>query len=62
MAVPVTLRDINITTGKLLVNMADQAEINAYLRYVAELENLLDEADLDDYFGTEGWQHRLGID
>jgi hypothetical protein len=30
--------------------------------YIYDLENLLDEADEDDYFGTEGWRHRLGLD
>ena len=57
-----TQRELNVTTGKLLVNRATQDEINGLLKYIGELENLLDDSDLDDYFGTEGWRHRLGIE
>lgn len=56
------LRELDVIRGKMLVSAASVEENHAFLRYVASLESLLDEADLDDYFGTEGWQHHLGID
>lgn len=56
------LRKLDEIRGKLLVGMADGEETREFLRYVSDLESLLDEGDLDDYFGTEGWQHRLGLD
>jgi len=40
----------------------DIEELSAFLRIVSEMESMLDEADEDDYFGTEGWKHRLGWD
>lgn len=64
-------RELDTIRGKLLISgnkgfvathAASQKEINDFLFFVGELEQLLDEADLDDYFGTEGWRHRLGID
>lgn len=57
---PRTEREINEIRGKLLVSAASQKEINDFLRYTSELESLVDEADGDDYFGTEGWRHRVG--
>lgn len=30
--------------------------------YISDLEGLCDSADQDDYFGTEGWRHHIGID
>lgn len=29
---------------------------------VLSMMSLLDETDGDDYFGTEGWKHHLGIE
>lgn len=31
------------------------------LDHIEILEELLDEGDLDDCFGTEGWRHRIGF-
>jgi hypothetical protein len=28
----------------------------------ADIEDLLNEGDLEDAFGTEGWRHNLGIE
>lgn len=56
-----TERELDTIRGKMLVNAATQEELHAFLHFVAALERLVDEADLDDYFGTEGWRHRLGL-
>lgn len=56
-----TMRDLDAIRGKMLVAAASQEELHEFLRYVVDLERLLDEADGDDYFGTEGWLHRLGL-
>ena len=32
------------------------------LDYINILEDLLDEADQEDFFGTEGWRHHAGIE
>jgi len=52
--------DVNKIKGKLEVNKASQEEILNFLEYVNKLENLLEEADEDDYYGTEGYRRRLG--
>lgn len=56
------LRDLDNIRGKMEAGVFVQEEVNAFLKYVTELENLLDEGDEDDCFGTEGWKHRLGLD
>ncbi len=53
-------QEINIIRGKLLVNKASQEEIFSFLRYVTELEALVEEASMEDFYGTEGWMHRIG--
>lgn len=40
-------------------NINDAEMVNSHIE---ALEELLDEADQADYFGTEGWRHRIGID
>ena len=57
-----TDRFLNTVRGKALVGHATPEEILAVFGHLDALENLLDEADEDDVFGTEGWRHRLGID
>lgn len=60
-----TARDaefLNTVRGKAIAGHASPAEILAVFQHLDELEDLLDEADEDDVFGTEGWRHRLGID
>lgn len=36
--------------------------MEALLGHVGALEAMLDQADDEDTFGTEGWRHRAGID
>lgn len=48
---------------------AEQLETNVgieqgelYFDQVAAIERVLDEADLEDFFGTEGWRHYIGTE
>lgn len=50
-------KDFNRYLGSLVGTEADQAR-----DVIDYMMSLLDEADLDDYFGTEGWRHLLGWD
>jgi len=55
-------RELDTIRGKMLVAAATQEELHVFLHYVSDLERLLDDADLEDFFSTEGWQHYLGLD
>ena len=55
-------RDINIIRGKMLVAKATPKELQEFLKYVNAIEQLLDEEDMNDMFGTEGWRHNIGIE
>lgn len=55
-------RLLNIVRGKNLVGKATKADIMKVFEHVDALESLLDEADENDTFGTEGWRHSLGLD
>jgi len=52
--------EIDIIRGKMLVNAATQEELHDFLRYITTLESLVEEASQEDFYGTEGWRHRLG--
>lgn len=54
-------RELNIIRGKMLVAHATPAELQDFLTYVSELEGLLERADLDDVFGSEGWRRRINL-
>jgi hypothetical protein len=41
--------------------MAEKA-LADLMDHIEALEALLSETDQEDFFGTEGWRHRLGID
>lgn len=53
---------LNIIRGKNLVGAASTDDVFVLLQHIDALEDLLDEGDEDDAFGTEGWRHRLGVD
>ena len=53
---------INVIRGKLEVNRASDKDIKYFLDYVAKLEELVEEASQEDFYGTEGWKHRIGWD
>lgn len=58
----VTEQKINEIRGKMLVNAATQEELHDFLKYVGQLELLVEEASDEDFYGTEGWQQRVGWD
>ena len=55
-------RELNMIRGKMSVGKATQKEVMDFLTYVTALEGLVEEASNEDFFGTEGWQHRIGIE
>lgn len=55
-------RELDMIRGKMLVNVATQQELHDFLYYVTTLEGLVEEASNEDFFGTEGWHHRIGWD
>ena len=40
----------------------EEATQEQLAEYVKKLEEKLDALDLEDFFGTEGWRHYLGIE
>ena len=55
-----TEREMDVIRGKMLVNKASQGELHQFLKYVSFLEGLVEEASMEDFFGTEGWRHLAG--
>ncbi|WP_065091468.1 hypothetical protein [Rhizobium leucaenae] len=55
-------KTLNIIRGKNLVGAADKVDVFKLFDHIDALEFMLDEADADDFFGTEGWRHHLGLD
>jgi hypothetical protein len=55
-------KDINIIVGKNLTGKVGKRDVQVLLEHIQALEELLDEDDLEDMHGTEGWRHHLGID
>lgn len=53
---------IDMIRGKMMVAAASKEELHDFLNYVAMLESLIDEASLEDFYGSEGWRHRVGWD
>lgn len=53
---------LNEIRGKMLVNAATREELHAVLDYINALEVLIDEASDEDFYGTEGWRHKIGWD
>jgi hypothetical protein len=37
-------------------------QIYSLFSHIVALEDLLKEADSEDFYGTEGWRHYLGVD
>ena len=49
--------------GKNSVKHATQDDVELLLDHIWMVENvLLTECDGEDFFGTEGWRHYVGID
>lgn len=58
------LREIHRILGKLQAspsNITDR-EASVIVDHIISLEELPDECDEDDTFGTEGWKHQLGAE
>jgi hypothetical protein len=55
-------KTLNTIRGKNLVDATTKEDVFLLFEHIDALEMLLDEADEDDAFGTEGWRHQLGID
>lgn len=59
---PQTDSTINTIRGKNLVGHVTQQDVWTLIAHIDALEDMLDESDGDDMWGTEGWRHKLGID
>jgi len=57
-----TESELDMIRGKMLVAAATQKELQDFLTYVSAIEGLLEDADNDDYFGTEGWRSAIGLE
>jgi hypothetical protein len=55
-------QEINVIRGKMLVAHATREELHDFLMYVTAIEALVEEASIEDFFGTEGFRRRLGWD
>lgn len=56
------MRELDTIRGKMLVAAASKEELQDFLTYVTALEGLVEDASSEDFYGSEGWQHHLGID
>ena len=54
--------ELNQIKGRASVEKTTHDDVLKLLGHIDALEDLLDEGDQDDAFGTEGWRHRAGID
>lgn len=57
-----TEKELNTIRGKALVGATTKEEVMRIFEALDDLEELCDELDLEDVFGTEGWRHRVGRD
>jgi hypothetical protein len=56
-------RDYNVCIGKILAGKPlNDEEANMFVDVLREFESMLDEGDQEDFYGTEGWHHRMGWD
>lgn len=55
-------RELDMIRGKMLVGAATSDELQAFLTYVSTLEGLVEEASKEDFWGSEGWRHKIGWD
>ena len=53
-------KEINIIRGKMMCGHATVEELHDFLYYVSKLESMVEEASNEDFYGTEGWEHRIG--
>jgi hypothetical protein len=48
--------------GKIVFNNATGKEVMDFMEIVGELFNMVEEASCEDFFGTQGFEYRLGWD
>jgi len=56
----VSEKEMNMVRGKIVVGKATTEEALKFIEYVNKLEELVEEASCEDFYGTEGYKHRLG--
>lgn len=56
-----TQKELNIIRGKASVGHATPEEILSAFVHWDLIEMKLDEFEMDDTFGTEGWRHSFGL-
>jgi len=54
-----TEQEINIIRGKMLVAAATKEKLHTFLKYVTQLESMVEEASIEDFYGIEGWRRRV---
>jgi hypothetical protein len=54
-------REVNMIRGKALVAAMTPEDQMAICGHLTMLEMKLDEQDLEDRLGTEGWRHLFGV-
>jgi len=55
-------KDLDMIRGKMLVGHASIEELQDFLFYVSALEGLVEDASIEDFYGTEGWRHSIGLE
>lgn len=56
-------RDYSICIGKILAGKTlGEDEAQRFVEILSYFESMLDDADMQDFFGTEGWRHYMGWD
>ena len=54
--------EFNNFLGHIEAALAHDSRTIDFIDRVSEIISMLDESDQDDYFGSEGWRHRIGWD
>ena len=54
-----TEKEIIKIQTKLELGKATKEEIKTFLEYVAKLEELVEEASMEDFYGTWGWKYKV---
>jgi hypothetical protein len=54
-------RELNILRGKAMAKVTTPEDTLAVLDHLTLLEVRLDDADMDDMLGTEGWRRFVGV-
>ena len=42
--------------------LLDEEEQKEFAEWVLKMEELLEEGDAEDFYGTEGWKHYIGFE